>query len=617
MLKVTKLSILAGSLAFATFASGAVSFFVSAGGLRTTGGGSLSSGFLLLAVDKDGDGFVLPDDGDFLPGTDDEELARWNFSEGGNANIPGEFTATALVSPYNPDWEGESLALFWFPSLDKSATAPGDGTNFGVYSDPLNESTGDAWTMPADGTPGHTLQLFAEGSIMNSTSFVSEFVAEASLVETTDPLADLTDVMTDPEKTSATSNTIGWDPATGAQAYTVQRRVVGETNWETLGSVSGTTDTYLDDMLTPGLTYEYQVIAENGLEALPSFADGVELFSERSVFASVSARSFVQEGHGNTRRMFGQVDIVGNDPTKNVIVQGSGPALTALYGTPEALPDPSLKIWNHPNPVFADRVLVGINDNWMDQTVPDDALKIDEVQGNFSTTTHQRRVNEFENDPPSNDAAWVGAAETGVPYTFMLSSVGVSGQPGPDGVAHAAITSAEGGTAFGNSDNRIVGLDTRGFLGAAETRSRKMFGEFLIEGAVSKTVLIRGIGPHLAYNGLADYAEDPLIKLWYHPDPLNDFANRTLVASNDNWEVQIPGGIPGATVITDPDSIDRALQSFKHNDSMPRLFDEGSKDCALLVTLDPGVYTFMLYTPDNQDSGIGLTGVYEIELENL
>lgn len=605
MFKKTKFGICAGSVALASVCYGSISINIAAGTLRDENGLAINSGLVILAVDTARDGFALPSTTAFLQG-DDMEVARWNFSEGGG--FDGEFLGSKLIGTYDTvNWTaGDPLALFWYPALDKDSTQPIDGSSnpakFGVFANPKGETAGEPWTLPADDTHLYQLEFYAEGSLLSQNTFASEFVAGASL-ESGGSISDLADVMTDPMKTDATSNTISWDKdlAASAQAFTIQRRVVGDTAWETLGAVGASTDSFVDDTLIPGRTYEYQVIAENGLSALASFADGVELFSERSILASVAARSMME--NAVPRRMYGQVDVAGTAPVKNVIIQASGPWLSGkIIGDPVL--DPSIELYNHPNANFGDRVTVRDDiDDWMSET---NALAIDQVQADFGPDIDTRRVNVLADS--SKDASWLGTVTSGVANTFAVNT-----EDGSEGPVHIGIYNAEKeGTQFTPNDNRIVALATRGYLG---TRiGHKMFGEFTIEGNVKKTVLIRGLGPNLVNfpplgdgNALRAVVEDPSITLYYHPDPINDIGNRTEIAFNDDWQSQVSSSV----VISDLEKIALAEQAMLDFDPRQVAFANGSKDALLLVDLDPGVYTFLLNAPG---TGIGLLGIYEIEI---
>src|SRR5262249_4545051 len=62
-----------------------------------------------------------------------------------------------------------------------------------------------------------------------------------------------------------------------------------------------------------------------------------------------------------------------------------------------------------------------------------------------------------------------------------------------------------------------------------------MIGGFIVQGSGTKRVIIRAIGPELGQFGVPDPLQDPTLEL-------HD-GNGTLIASNDNWQTTIIGGI--------------------------------------------------------------------------
>lgn len=601
MLKVTKLSMFAGSLAFASFTTAAVNIMVSAGGLRDSGGLSLSSGFLMLAVDSGDDGFTLPSATEFLPSIDDKELARWDFSEGGSVLVPGEFTDSVLVSPYVPAYEGKRLALFWFPSLDKTATAPGAGVQFGVYSDPSNASVEEAWVMPADGTggAGYLLTMFAEGSILNVSPFVSQYVAEASLEEGVS-LGAISDVTPTPTKASPSSNSIDWDLTSAAQGYTVQRRKVGDSDWTTIGAVSGTTNTFLDSTIKAGLVYEYQVVAENGLEAM-SFASAEQLFSERSVFEFVTSRAqIVNGGHPATSKLVGRVRVSGNDANKKLMIQALGPHHRLQFGD-RWVSNTRMELFWHEEGNFGNFRLDGDNTNWNTNI---NALDIDTVMTALNDHDPEGAKLILGDDPSANppyvdkNSIILDDLEANIDYTFRTTSLDDSGN------SWIGIFDTEFLDPLTERDNRIVNLQVRGYMGANNanfTDLDRFNGGVKIRGNVKKQVMLVAWGPSLTdapddSHNLPSGQElvDPLIRLF-------NFGNATPIAENDDWQVQSGDS---AFVETDMAKVNAALAAKGYN------LTDGSKDAVLLVTLDPGNYIFRVF-------GDGTPGVSVIDLDEI
>ncbi len=46
---------------------------------------------------------------------------------------------------------GDPLALYWYPTLDINASAPGFGTPYGMFTDPLGSLLDDPFVVPPDG----------------------------------------------------------------------------------------------------------------------------------------------------------------------------------------------------------------------------------------------------------------------------------------------------------------------------------------------------------------------------------------------------------------------------------------------------------------------------------
>ena len=108
-------------------------------------------------------------------------------------------------------------------------------------------------------------------------------------------------------------------------------------------------------------------------------------------------------------------------------------------------------------------------------------------------------------------------------------------------------------------------------------------GGFVIAGDASKTVLIRGVGPALRdIWGLTTALVDPKVEIFNSAEQK--------IAENDNWAAAL------APVFTQVGAY---------------AFTAGSKDAALLVTLQPGSYTAQL-SGVGGTTGEGVAEVYEV-----
>jgi len=126
---------------------------------------------------------------------------------------------------------------------------------------------------------------------------------------------------------------------------------------------------------------------------------------------------------------------------------------------------------------------------------------------------------------------------------------------------------------------KAVNLATRVFVDIGE---RVAIAGFIVSGDVAKKVLIRGIGPSLAANGVANFLADPTVTLF-------DEASSPL-QTNDNWRQS-----PDATAIM--------------NTGIPPKNDAES---AIIATLAPGHYTAVL-SGANASAGNGVIEVYDLE----
>lgn len=105
----------------------------------------------------------------------------------------------------------------------------------------------------------------------------------------------------------------------------------------------------------------------------------------------------------------------------------------------------------------------------------------------------------------------------------------------------------------------------------------------VITGATARRVLVRAVGPGLATFGVTGFLSDPV---------LTAFRGATILGTNDNW--QDSNGTAISTATTQAGTFALAA---------------GSKDSALLLTLDPGAYTFRVAGANNT-TGVALVEVY-------
>src|SRR5437867_7377055 len=135
------------------------------------------------------------------------------------------------------------------------------------------------------------------------------------------------------------------------------------------------------------------------------------------------------------------------------------------------------------------------------------------------------------------------------------------------------------GTNLGN-------ISTRAFV---QTGDNVMIGGFIVQGTEPKRVIIRAIGPELSQYGVLNPLADPTLEL-------HD-GNGALIASNDNWQTTIIGGIITQDQVQD-------IQNSGHAPGDP-------SESAIIANLPPGNYTAIVRGVNNT-IGVALVEVYDL-----
>lgn len=134
----------------------------------------------------------------------------------------------------------------------------------------------------------------------------------------------------------------------------------------------------------------------------------------------------------------------------------------------------------------------------------------------------------------------------------------------------------------GTNSTKLINLSTRGRVGDGEA---VMIAGFVVSGTEPRQFLIRGAGPALAKHGISTFVVDPMLTL-YRGD--------TVIAQNNDW---MDGGQEEAIA-----AVGARVGAGT--------FEEASKDAALVVTLEPGIYTVHM-SGRNGGTGIGLVDVFD------
>jgi len=133
---------------------------------------------------------------------------------------------------------------------------------------------------------------------------------------------------------------------------------------------------------------------------------------------------------------------------------------------------------------------------------------------------------------------------------------------------------------------RLGNISTRGLV---KTGSDVMIGGFIIQGSGTKTVIVRAIGPELTPFGIPNALADPTLTLHN--------GTGALIASNNNWQTTIIGGIITSDQVS-------AIQNSGHAPTQP-------SESAIIATLPPGNYTAIVGGVNNT------VGVALVEVDDL
>jgi uncharacterized protein GlcG (DUF336 family) len=133
-------------------------------------------------------------------------------------------------------------------------------------------------------------------------------------------------------------------------------------------------------------------------------------------------------------------------------------------------------------------------------------------------------------------------------------------------------------------------LASSAFAELTQTGNDVMIGGFIVQGTGPKTVIVRAIGPELTPFGVPNALADPTLELYNGAG--------ALIASNDNWQTTIIGGIITSNQIN-------AIQNSGHAPTQP-------SESAIIATLQPGNYTAIVRGRNNT-VGVGLVEVYDLD----
>lgn len=287
---------------------------------------------------------------------------------------------------------------------------------------------------------------------------------------------------------------------------------------------------------------DYSVVVTNSQGSVTSQAATLAVYaSGHSQLSNLSVRT--DAGTGAQTLIVGFVTAGGEKP---VLLRGIGPGLATTFGLTGVLENPVITVYSGSNAVAS-------NDDWGGVPALKDAFA---------------QLGAFELADASHDAA-LGATLAPSAYTMHVTGAG--------GIALAEIYDADTASA-----GHLTNVSARAQVG---TGDHVLIAGFVITGAGGKRVLIRGVGPSLATQGVTGVLVDPRLRLFS--------SSGDLLGENDDWD-----GTPALT------------EAFTTTGAFA--LGEGSKDAALLVTLPAGVYTAQVSGVDGT-TGVALVEIYDVQ----
>ncbi|OIR06297.1 Two component regulator propeller [mine drainage metagenome] len=264
----------------------------------------------------------------------------------------------------------------------------------------------------------------------------------------------------------------------------------------------------------------------------------------------------------------GQTETLGvailGSASKKMLLRAVGPSM-ANFNVANPATEPLLKLYNQASTAAP----IVTNQGW---------------NNDATVTAVSAAVGDFPLNQGSADAATVQTLQPGL-YTMQSSDASGNG-----GTILSEIYDADSTTAA----SKMMGLSCNGYVSGDGTT---LTAGFVVGGTVPQRVLVRGVGPGLAAQGVAAPLSDPKIALYSISNGIS-----TKIAANDNWETQT--ALTSSQVLADAGQLDAAFTQ-----TGDFALASGSTDSAMLVTLNPGVYTLVV-SGANNTSGTALAEIY-------
>jgi hypothetical protein len=289
---------------------------------------------------------------------------------------------------------------------------------------------------------------------------------------------------------------------------------------------------------------------------LPEFAGlGTVHVGPIPILRNISSRAFVQTG---SNVIIGGFIVQGAEP-KRVIIRAIGSELSH-YGVPNPLGNPTLALHDGTG------ALIASNDNWQ-HTIIGGIITENQVADIMATRLEPQ-------DP--NESAIIAELPAGN-YTAIVRGVNNT-----TGAALVEVYDLSPGTG-----SFLSNISTRSFV---QTGDNVMIGGFIVAGTGPKRVIVRAIGPELTQYGVPNALLNPTLELHDHTG--------ALIASNDNWQHTIVGGI-----ITSDQTL--AIRNSSHAPG-------DNRESAIVADLPAGNYTAIVRGVNNT-TGVALVEVYNLD----
>jgi hypothetical protein len=244
-----------------------------------------------------------------------------------------------------------------------------------------------------------------------------------------------------------------------------------------------------------------------------------------------------------------------------VIIRAIGPELTQ-YGVPNPLYNPTLELHDGTGHLIAS------NDNWQRTII-----------GGIITRDQEHDIIDSGHAPTDGRESAIVAYLGPGNYTAIVR--GVDNMTGVGLVEVYDLNS--------NVSSILGNISTRSFV---QTGDEVMIGGFIVQGPYPKRVIIRAIGPELSappFN-IPNALADPTLELHN--------ATGALIASNDNWQHTILGGVISRDQVQD-------IMDSGHTPTQP-------SESAIIADLPPGSYTAIVRGMNNT-TGVALVEVYDFD----